>query len=180
MTPMPQPVKASDPMNYYSGGPGTSPSVSGVNSKARPSPSGLRRSSQPTLPSGYNPAVGQSGRRGSSAGVHDVMKPQVCGYSHFYWKRLDYRQLFCKAVLYRSCRCLSYKHNTNIHICLLSHSRFAPALNTCWMLHTNVRYITQAWNNLFEFENRWSGYVDVTFKFKDYVDVFMSLSNKKL
>ena len=77
MTPMPQPVKASDPMNYYSGGPGTSPSVS----KARPSPSGLRRSSQPTLPSGYNPAVGQSGRRGSSAGVHDVMKPQVCCYS---------------------------------------------------------------------------------------------------
>ena len=64
--PMPQPVKASDPMNYYSGGGGV-----------RPSPGGVRRSSQPAMPSSYNPAVGQTGRRGSSAGVHDVMKPQV-------------------------------------------------------------------------------------------------------
>jgi len=67
---MPKPVKATDPMNYYSTAPGVG------NNRARPSPSGVRRSSQPTLPSGYNPAVGQSGRRGSSAGVHDIMKPQ--------------------------------------------------------------------------------------------------------
>ena len=70
---MPQPVKASDPMNYYSS---QTSSVSSARA-ARPSPSGVRRSSQPALPSSYNPAIGQSGRRGSSAGVQDIMKPQV-------------------------------------------------------------------------------------------------------
>ena len=68
---MPQPVRAADPMNFYPGGP------PGVNTKSKPSPVGLRRSSQPTLPSGYSPGSQQSGRRGSSAGVTDVMKPQV-------------------------------------------------------------------------------------------------------
>lgn len=72
---MPQPVKANDPMNYYSGG-GQS-LTPGSTRSSRPSPSGVRRSSQPSLPSSYNPAIGQTGRRGSSAGVHDVMKPQV-------------------------------------------------------------------------------------------------------
>lgn len=68
---MPQPVRAADPMNFHPSGPGG-------NTKSKPSPVGLRRSSQPTLPSGYSPGSQQSGRRGSSAGVgSDVMKPQV-------------------------------------------------------------------------------------------------------
>ena len=69
---MPQPVRAADPMNFHG------PSGPSGNTKSRPSPVGLRRSSQPTLPSGYSPGSQQSGRRGSSAGVPgDVMKPQV-------------------------------------------------------------------------------------------------------
>jgi len=64
---MPMPVRASDPMNFHS-------------SRTRPSPSGTRRASQPTLPSGYIPGAtsnpAQSGRRGSTTGLHDVMKPQ--------------------------------------------------------------------------------------------------------
>ena len=64
---LPQPVRANDPMNFHS-------------NKARPSPAGTRRASQPSLPSAYAAppqSLGQqSGRRGSSAGLQDVMKPQ--------------------------------------------------------------------------------------------------------
>jgi len=65
---LPQPVRANDPMNFHS-------------SKARPSPMGTRRASQPSMPSGYTapltqPPAAPSGRRGSTTGLHDVMKPQ--------------------------------------------------------------------------------------------------------
>jgi len=65
---MPQPVRASDPMNFHS-------------SRARPSPGGTRRASQPTLPSGYTPGPsGPAGRRGSAAGLpggeEGRMRPQ--------------------------------------------------------------------------------------------------------
>jgi len=64
---MPMPVRACDPMNFHS-------------NKTRPSPSGTRRASQPTLPTGYIPGSSHnsapSGRRGSTTGLHDVMKPQ--------------------------------------------------------------------------------------------------------
>jgi len=70
---LPQPVRAADPMNFHS-------------SKARPSPAGTRRASQPSMPASYQAPTPSAplpgGRRGSSAGLQDVMRPQEVHLRH--------------------------------------------------------------------------------------------------